>query len=829
MKGSYSAEYLEKFINSVKKIQELFLSNKGFLEELNINYQNYDTKLSEIERKLSFYSEKASNNWIEVAVVGLEKTGKSTLINAIIKKDLLPTDTKRATYTTTQIRWSESMKVEILFYSEKDFLDKVFRVMLADIKYPNANNQNLDSVRREDIKNYFEKLKESSHNLYEKHFSTTKNDIEEIIEGRNTIKAELIDDIKRYDAMDIERCKEYITSPYKSRAVKEIIIYTPELVDIKNLIIYDLPGFDSPTFIHSEFTKNKIKQADAVVFLRDAKRPSLTHPEIEMIQGTREEDGVELKEKLFFFCGKVDNAVSKEEFEKIKKQFSEELDKYELMFKDERIIYGSALARMQILGLDANFNAKIILEKLGLNDGIEALMKSILDYVATERVKILERRISTVINRLMEIISEIKNELSLYVNVSEAFEVDLLGELRSFRHEVKTKIKEQLNAFHQNFKVELQINKEITEKIRKDLKEKIQYDKLLGELDIENIKKKVETSSGTTEERPSSFNTELRKNLYDKINKQFPTLVEEHVKEKIEKLKEQILDIFIDSFGGKFENKTKLAEKIEKEYLNKLNIDFSYEAYGIDKLVERFAGDLIQLLILNPLGVQDRNNKLKEIERELYSLIAYGDDFNSKTPPFNNPLILEIKKHVFFDNTKEKFLNALEKRAPELFKDTRISTIITKLMVAKNQEKILETIKGNPAKDVESIITIINNVIEEDESEGENAQMAKNYDEVIEEIKIDVNILKNMLTDMVLNVVAPEKMIVNKTTRYINSHIIEDIDQGTYLEEFIDNNRKDLFPKKYAELLRKETLANLVKVANGEIENIEENLKERAI
>ena len=40
----------------------------------------------------------------EIAVVGLEKAGKSTLSNALIRVNVLPAESERCTYTKTEIR-----------------------------------------------------------------------------------------------------------------------------------------------------------------------------------------------------------------------------------------------------------------------------------------------------------------------------------------------------------------------------------------------------------------------------------------------------------------------------------------------------------------------------------------------------------------------------------------------------------------------------------------------------------------------------------------------------------------------------------------------------
>ena len=53
----------------------------------------------------------------EIAVVGLEKAGKSTLSNALIRVNVLPAESERCTYTKTEIRSGTEDRAEVEFYS----------------------------------------------------------------------------------------------------------------------------------------------------------------------------------------------------------------------------------------------------------------------------------------------------------------------------------------------------------------------------------------------------------------------------------------------------------------------------------------------------------------------------------------------------------------------------------------------------------------------------------------------------------------------------------------------------------------------------------------
>ena len=60
-----------------------------------------DDERPRLERQL----ERLRANRFEVAVIGLEKAGKSALLNAWLGQEILPSAAERCTYTTTEI-WS---------------------------------------------------------------------------------------------------------------------------------------------------------------------------------------------------------------------------------------------------------------------------------------------------------------------------------------------------------------------------------------------------------------------------------------------------------------------------------------------------------------------------------------------------------------------------------------------------------------------------------------------------------------------------------------------------------------------------------------------------
>ena len=86
------------------------------------------------------------------------------------------------------------------------------------------------------------------------------------------------------------------------------MIYSTELRKMPNAIMYDVPGFNSPTAMHEEQTLQKMRAADAIIMVAKANEPTLTAEVLKIFQNS-DVDGAYLSEKLFVFSNKADLAT----------------------------------------------------------------------------------------------------------------------------------------------------------------------------------------------------------------------------------------------------------------------------------------------------------------------------------------------------------------------------------------------------------------------------------------------------------------------------------------------------------------------------------------
>ena len=118
-------KYVEKYTDILDEIGNI--KDRVLIEDSSKNLFN------KINNKLNSRKARLKKPKFEVAIIGLEKAGKSTFANALLENDLLPEDDKTTTFTSASIESSNEDKVVIEFYSKTEFEDK-FKNLLDYLK-----------------------------------------------------------------------------------------------------------------------------------------------------------------------------------------------------------------------------------------------------------------------------------------------------------------------------------------------------------------------------------------------------------------------------------------------------------------------------------------------------------------------------------------------------------------------------------------------------------------------------------------------------------------------------------------------------------------------
>jgi hypothetical protein len=765
---------------------------KYISDDEKIRLGEYIKDLDNQKKKLDWILQKLKQGYIEVAFAGLEKAGKSTFINAFVEMDILPSAHERTTFTITELRYSPESKVEVEFYSYSEFLNEVFRKMLEEIKYSNPDTVSLESFSKRDLEEHFKYLQEQDKATYALHANRTETDLKDIIRGKDKIVSLLGNEKKVFSEENIESYKKYITDKYESRAVKRVTIYTPKLENLKNIIIYDLPGFDSPTIIHSKFTVETLKKVDAIVFVRKLREPSIKGPELDIINQVKEEDGIPIKEKTFFFLNQADLVDRKEEIIEDKEKFIKELKERKLFESEDRILVGSAKAYLESISNKEDRPSYEKLKDFGVENEIKYLQQRLEDFNRRSRVPIQERRFNNIINSVIQTIQKT-------LEILEKNQSDFIRAASPDIHYFSDKLRTMLTRELENLQIESK--QEYLQMQNRNLSQKLKQS-IIGCINppseelVNNIKNMVSTETSTLEEKPDSFNVRLRtefsKDIESKIRESIYMVLDEETNKVYDRVKNIFKKSIKDNLGYlKNIHNTVSSKDLDSSDLDNLIDDFIdknnlFRTYEISSLVMRFLGDILELLVKNPLNSGDRENKLEQSRGEVYALWAFHPNFD---PSLN---INFVERAIRYQESLQEisasfqdFMNEIQKiaetesqnKSKKIDKD-KIFEILSLINGFTPLATITQKVKG--VKSIEQLKNILNNLTDVS-NENIYKKVPKSYDDVLSEIKLDLENLKELVNSSIINAINPEKAFVNSTSIYVRN-IINKLSKDEYLD-----------------------------------------------
>lgn len=405
-----ASSYYEARLTEALNVQR-YAINLANLPQAEVPSQLKEILLQEAEparRQL----ERLRKREFRIAVVGLEKAGKSTFINAWLECDLLPAKGGRCTFTTTQIYSVQNdteQKLEVQAKTEEQFIN-----LLNELQKVNAQ-EDINTIRNNEI---------------------TLQQVRR--EGNRIFPFTRLEDIK-------ESLKKYVADEKYAHAVLEARLYTNKLAQAEGIVFYDVPGLDSGLAKHVDEAKAMLSDCDAVILVQ--RFTSLREKELEIIKFTELGDkNITVADKLFVFLSRIDSLGSAEALKTHIEEASQDWFK-RARLPQERIVYGSAGAYLLLNGLageqtkfeigDAG-NIQAQLQRLtGINDeealnkqatGIPIIKEKIFNYINKERVLILKKRceasIKTILNTSEEIYNLVRKRYSENPEEAKRFEED---------------------------------------------------------------------------------------------------------------------------------------------------------------------------------------------------------------------------------------------------------------------------------------------------------------------------------------------------------------------------------------------------------------------
>ncbi|MDZ8237238.1 MAG: dynamin family protein [Nostoc sp. ChiQUE01a] len=548
--------------------------------------------------------ERLKKREFRIAVVGLEKAGKSTFINAWLECDLLPAKSGRCTFTTTQIYSVQNdieQKLEVQAKTEEQFINLLNELEAAkaqeDIKTIQENKITLEQVRSE---------------------------------GNCTFPFTRLEDIR-------ESLKKYVADEKYAHAVLEARLYTNKLAQAEGIVFYDVPGLDSGLAKHVDEAKEMLSDCDAVILVQ--RFTSLREKELEIIKFTELGDkNITVADKLFVFLSRIDSLATPEALKTHIEEASQDWYK-RARLPQERIVYGSAGAYLVLNGLageqtkseigDVN-NIRSQLERLtGISDeeilnkkstGIPEIKEKIFNYINTERVFILKKRCDASINTILNNSEKIYHLVSKRYpeNPEEAKQVEenrkriLFSEWLNKRWEQK---KGELQQFYNSSIANNSLDNLTTNSATSLSKFKQRYLEIVAseiqKLKEEAFRKKdiIFAANSFPEFDRMKANFAWREDLYGDISKLLSSIARQLALElKDEALK--LVEYMTTLLWGSNQVKERLIDKSDEYFLFKLENSLSV-------LFLRFARPVAEVLIRAPINSDARGKIAKSLGADI--------------------------------------------------------------------------------------------------------------------------------------------------------------------------------------------------------------------
>jgi hypothetical protein len=570
-------------------------------------------KLNSERPRLNRQLERLHANRFEVAVIGLEKAGKSALLNAWLGQEILPSARERCTFTSTEI-WSAQTEQDQLLQIQYYTQDEINELQQ---QRSNALLGLLGERERKEIQEDFDDTEQNLNAIYEftRHtegFSQSFIDISEINEQLQAA-------IFRNRA--------------QSLAIKRIQLKTVRLRSDRDIVFHDVPGFNSGIQMHAEQAIERLKHCDAIIYAKEMKQPSITGPEKEMLVIADAEDpSIRVADKVFVVLTQADALDDQIDF----KDTLAKHKNYWPTVPERRLLPVCARSHLVEFGIPSedtlrrtkSADDKGKMKKLGINDGIPALKEAVNHYIDHERALVLEKRCDALVNNIRQIASDILTKLEpIYGTVvvdGDAQEDDLIGkEFNQWWGREWQRIKKDFDVWYaeviQGRKEADAIGSEHQELAALRAAYDSKIESLLSELTTaqpDELKRIYTAGGAISMPDPREGNYKIREELFREIQKKFETEMTDQLAQALQALIDQIVQKTQALLWNTEEVRRTLLHSHADESLEQARI-----RHGFQVLFLRFSRVAVEAFIAKPL--QARERLLSERAAEIKTLEAF--------------------------------------------------------------------------------------------------------------------------------------------------------------------------------------------------------------
>jgi len=535
------------------------------------------------------------NGEFRIAVVGLEKAGKSTFVNAWLGSDLLPTKPARCTFTTTQIYSVQHDSEQRLETLPKT--DRQFQEYQADLQ---AQTKSADKGAAQKAENDLTVIATHQSTLHEV-----------ILEGKKTYGFSRLDEIK-------ESLSRYVADERYAHAMQEARLFTSKLAAVDGVVFYDVPGLDSGLAKHIEESKDMLADCDAIILVQRRDIDLKAHEQDLIKFGAEGDPYLKLADKLFVFWGQIDLQPSLDVLDDNWRQL---LQKWAAChIPEHRIVRGSAGAHLVLHGLDiaqvGSFEQTAQkmqcltgtdnYDQLKQATGIAELQQRIQQYLDNERTALLKKRCDGMVSDILQSAREI------YQTVAAVYPED---------PEQAKRAQEDINRddFSQWWlnrweKIQADVNirfrdgNDISVKNRKLFRER--YDGLIktqmNALPSRQLEKRQQIfdSASNPVFDADEANSKWRKILHSDVRK----MIAELAKNLALELQQEALDII-----GELEKQLWSSKQVKKRLISDEKLYVALLEHSLNTLFLRFVRPVVELLVRAPVGSQTRKKAREKI------------------------------------------------------------------------------------------------------------------------------------------------------------------------------------------------------------------------
>ena len=588
----------------------LDLANLASVTQLGITPEQ-KTTLQKAREPAEKLMHRLQNGEFRIAVVGLEKAGKSTFVNAWLGSDLLPAKTARCTFTTTQIYAVQDQDKQCLETLPKT--EAQYQAYQADLrKQAKSGDKSAEQKAENDLK------------VMELHNGTLR---EIINEGKKTYSFSRLEEIK-------SNLSRYVADERYAHAMQEARLYTSQLAAVDGVVFYDVPGLDSGLAKHIEESKEMLADCDAIILVQRRDIDLKAHEQDLIKFGADGDPYLTLADKLFVFWGQVDLQPSKEV---LQDNWQQLLEKWAAVgIPERRIVSGSAGAHLVLQGfeiaqvgtLEQTLHKMNSLTGLTLHEdlkhatGISELQNRIQNYLDNERTALLKKRCDGMIGDIL------KTARDIYQTVVAVYPEDPEQAKRAQSDNNNIEFSQWLHNRWQ--KIQADVNNRFKDGNEQSIKNrqlfKARYEDLVKEkinaLPTRQLEQRQLTFDSVSNPvfDAAKANIAWREKLYSDVRVMSAELARNLALE----LQQEALDLIAELEKQLWGSKTVKTKLVHNE-----TIYVSLLEHSLNTLFLRFVRPVVELLVRAPVGSTTR----KEARKKMGADIEIIDNYYSGGEP----------------------------------------------------------------------------------------------------------------------------------------------------------------------------------------------------